>query len=280
MESSPSAAPLVIYHGNCDDGFGAAYAAWKRFGDHATFFPGKFEESPPEATGRQVFLVDFSYSAPVTRELAAQAREVIILDHHQTARKNLQPLLDQGIIGGEFDMTRSGATLAWDYFHPDIPRPPLIDYIQDRDIWQLALPHTHAVSMALRSYPQEFGIWEELMHDVDRLIREGEPILRYFQRELEIFKNLARRAVIGGVDVPFVNAPRAFASDLGGALAEGEPFACVYSDGPKGRGFSLRSREGGLNVAEIAEQYGGGGHPRAAGFRQPLEPLVHIPLPA
>jgi uncharacterized protein len=32
---------------------------------------------------------------------------------------------------------------------------------------------------------------------------------------------------------------------------------------------SLRSR-GNINVAEIAANYGGGGHPNAAGFRMPL----------
>lgn len=35
------------------------------------------------------------------------------------------------------------------------------------------------------------------------------------------------------------------------------------------RVYSLRSREGGINVAEIAKAHGGGGHKNAAGFRAP-----------
>jgi nanoRNase/pAp phosphatase (c-di-AMP/oligoRNAs hydrolase) len=34
--------------------------------------------------------------------------------------------------------------------------------------------------------------------------------------------------------------------------------------------FSLRSTEEGLDVAEIAKQYGGGGHKHASGFRVPF----------
>ena len=36
-----------------------------------------------------------------------------------------------------------------------------------------------------------------------------------------------------------------------------------------GRVFSLRSTEEGLDVSEIAKQYGGGGHKHASGFRVP-----------
>jgi len=271
--------PIVIYHANCDDGFGAAYAVWKKFGNDAEFFPGKFNEAPPTVQGREVLLVDFSYPRPIMENLVSQAKRVTILDHHQTAQKNLQSLLDQGLIHGHFDMQRSGATMAWDYFHPQIPRPLLIEYIQDRDLWHLALPDTHAVSMALRSYPQQFELWNEFMNGVEQLIEEGRPIYRYFLRELEYFKTQARTAIIGGVEVPVVNASKGYSSDLAGILAEGKPFACVYADGPKYRSFSLRSREGGMNVAHIAEQYGGGGHPRASGFRLPLELVLDVPLP-
>ncbi len=262
--------PLVIYHANCPDGFGGAYAAWKVFADKAEYHPGKFGEAPPSCVDRTVILIDFSYSAELLVEIAASAQNVIILDHHQTAEKNLTPLLAQQVIQGEFDMNRSGAVMAWHYFHPGQAVPPLLEYIQDRDLWRLALEDTHAVNMALRGYPMEFTVWDKLMADVPKLVTEGRPIYRYFLQELESFKKQARRAIIGGVEVPFVNAPKGYASDLAGELAENQPFACVYYDSATARNYSLRAREGGMNVAEIAEQYGGGGHARASGFRQEL----------
>jgi len=56
-----------------------------------------------------------------------------------------------------------------------------------------------------------------------------------------------------------------------GTMARAAPFAACYYDRPDARVFSLRSRgEDGLDVAEIAASYGGGGHRNAAGFQMPL----------
>ena len=50
-------------------------------------------------------------------------------------------------------------------------------------------------------------------------------------------------------------------------------------DTPKGRTFSLRSADGGMDVSEVAKRYGGGGHAKAAGFTVPwghaLAPFVY-----
>lgn len=43
--------------------------------------------------------------------------------------------------------------------------------------------------------------------------------------------------------------------------------------------YSLRSREGGVDVSEIAKQFGGGGHKHAAGFRLPEFRAVIAPRP-
>jgi nanoRNase/pAp phosphatase (c-di-AMP/oligoRNAs hydrolase) len=71
-----------------------------------------------------------------------------------------------------------------------------------------------------------------------------------------------------------VNAPFFWASDIGHVLAQRSEagFAATYMDLPDGRKFSLRSADGesGANVNLIAKEYGGGGHPGAAGFTAPV----------
>lgn len=56
--------PLVIYHANCPDGFGAAVAAYCHFrqGDDCPcdFVAASFGQPPPEVTMRQVYILDFS----------------------------------------------------------------------------------------------------------------------------------------------------------------------------------------------------------------------------
>ncbi|HEY9460031.1 MAG TPA: phosphoesterase, partial [Paralcaligenes sp.] len=80
--------PICIYHGKCADGFTAAWAVKCALGD-IEFYPGVYQEPPPEVTGRDVIIVDFSYKRPVLVEMAAVARSILVLDHHKTAAEDL-----------------------------------------------------------------------------------------------------------------------------------------------------------------------------------------------
>jgi oligoribonuclease NrnB/cAMP/cGMP phosphodiesterase (DHH superfamily) len=260
--------PLVIYHAHCDDGFGAAYAAWQHFGDQAEYYPASHGSQPPSAQGRVVYLLDFSYKRAVLTQLIAEAKTVIILDHHQTAQEDLMPLLTTGQLSGEFDLSRSGAIMAWHYFHPDTPPPPLLQHVQDVDLWQFNLPGSKEISLCLRSHPHQFELWQQFMFQTEQLQAEGAIIARFFQRKVQELTRHAVRSSIAGYEVPVCNAPHLFVSDLAHELSKGEPFAAVYHDTADARSFSLRSqRDGGIDVAKIAEQFGGGGHRHAAGFR-------------
>ena len=64
------------------------------------------------------------------------ARGLIVIDHHLTAKEALQKIPDANKI---FDMRQSGATLAWNYFHPRHEIPMFLRYVEDRDLWRNAL---------------------------------------------------------------------------------------------------------------------------------------------
>ncbi|MFT7338157.1 MAG: oligoribonuclease NrnB/cAMP/cGMP phosphodiesterase (DHH superfamily) [Marinobacter maritimus] len=269
---------LCIYHANCADGFGAALAVWLRFADsRPEFVPAAYGETPPNCTGHDVLLVDFSYKLPVLEQIIAQAKSVTILDHHKTAEADIQPLLDAGRVHGEFDMARSGAAMAWDWCFPDDDRPRLIEYIQDRDLWQFNLEGTREISAALFSYDQDFEVWKNILaaledeEGMEFMVRMGQTLRRKHNKDLDdILKATKRRMLICGYSVPVANVPYIFASDAGNIMAEGELFSASYFDTPDGRKFSLRSKEDGMDVSEIAKRFGGGGHARAAGFMMPI----------
>jgi len=255
---------LCIYHGGCDDGFAAAWVVWKKLLGDVDFHYGTYQEDPPDCQDRDVVIVDFSYKRPVIEQIIDVAKSVLVLDHHESAEKELAGL--EGNIF--FDMERSGAMMAWDYFFPHSPCPEMIEYIQDRDLWHKKLTNSDQVIMALRSYPQEFEVWDELMQRGPvSLAEEGKAIHRYYRTIVEAIKRNSTRAVIGGYDVPVANSPFNFASDVAGELAEEEPFAACYWIHAHGVTYSLRSRKNGVNVSEVATQYGGGGHAGAAGFK-------------
>ena len=280
---------LCIYHGNCADGFTAAWVVWKALGDSVEFHPGVYQDPPPDVTGRDVIMVDFSYKRAVIDEMTAAAHTLLILDHHKTAAADLADLPNARTdwhthhafagtpgfphIGVRFDMDRSGAGLAWDFFFPTDPRPTLVDHVEDRDLWRFKLPKTREIQAAVFSFAYDFATWERIMGlPTDVLARDGEAIERkHFKDIEELLKVVTRRMKIGGYEVPAANLPYTLTSDAGHKLAQGEPFAACYWDTPDGRVFSLRSTDNGMDVSSVAKAYGGGGHRNASGFRVPHE---------
>lgn len=262
--------PYILYHGGCPDGFGAAYAAWKKFGDQAEYLPVKHGYPPPElAPGSEVYIIDFAYDRQTLLEMARQ-HPLRVLDHHRTAQADLA-----GLDFAEFDMQRSGAVLAWNHFHPDTEVPMLLRYVQDQDLWTWALPDSREICTALGIYPHTFEVWDQL--EIDNLRAQGKVVLVYKQQLIEQLLPKVDWVEICGQRVPAVNTPL-FASELGNQLClhySEAPFSACYSDHDGRRKFSLRSI-GDNDVSAVAAHFGGGGHRNAAGFAIPASGHVDV----
>lgn len=277
--------PLVIYHGNCADGFSAAWCFWRKYGTGADYMAGVYQQDPPDVSGRDVYLVDFSYKRPVVEQMLRDAFCVTLIDHHKTAIEDLQPLKEKwaaqnGVFGtgdnfGWFcDLNRSGATLAWDFLFPGEPRPLLLGHVEDRDLWRFKLPGTREIQANVFSYEYSFETWDRLMAadqvELLKMTVAGAAIERKHHKDIaELLGVCQRRMTIAGHDVPVASLPYTLSSDAGHKMAQGEPFAACYYDTAEGRVFSLRASDEGLDVSGIASQYGGGGHAKAAGFKVP-----------
>jgi len=257
---------MCIYHGNCADGFGAAWVVRKALGD-IEFHAGKYNSPPPDVTGKDVVMVDFSYKRPVLLAMAEQANSILIIDHHKTAIEDLVDL--PANVTTQFALDHSGAMLTWHHFFPEQEPPTLLRHIEDRDLWRFALPGTRQIQASVFSFPYNFAVWDALMTArMDALGVEGQAIERkHFKDIRELLVETTREMVICGHRVPVANLPYTMSSDAGAELAKGRPFAACYFDTPGGRVFSLRSSNEGEDVSEVAKQYGGGGHRNAAGFR-------------
>lgn len=267
--------PLVIYHGNCADGFSGAWCFWRKYGNDAEYVAGVYQQEPPDVTGRCVYLVDFSYKRDVVLRMLGSAEHIVLIDHHKTALEDLA-----GIQSEKFstftDLERSGATLAWDFLFPGEPKPLLLGHIEDRDLWRFRLPHTREIQANIFSYEYTFDNWDKLMSanqaELMQMTAAGAAIERKHHKDIaELVSVCKRRLVIAGHDVPVASLPYTLSSDAGHLMAQGEPFAACYWDTSDGRTFSLRSSDDGLDVSEVAKLYGGGGHKRAAGFKVPRD---------
>ncbi len=252
---------LVLYHSECTDGFGAAYAIWKKY-PSAEFIPADHGHPPPvSCSGRRVVIVDFSYPRPILEGMAKESAEFQVLDHHITAKQALE-----GLPYVHFELDKSGAVLAWEWAH-GTPAPWLLQYVQDKDLWTWKLPGSREISAGLNSYPYDFKIWDSLKKEV--LEQDGRAILRF---EHELVKKIIRNRLwvkFEGQTVPCVQSA-ILTSQIGEQLSPGQPFCLIWHDRNGRRHFSLRSESDGIDVAAIAVKYGGGGHTHAAGFSVPL----------
>lgn len=264
--------PLVLFHARCADGFSAAWAVWLAHPDWE-FYPAVHGQEPPYAQmfDREVWLLDFCYPREQMERILDTTEKVWVLDHHQSAMQQNHDLLfrEHRPLRGVFDMGRSGAGITWDWFHPNKPRPALLDRVEDRDLWKFKYPDTKAVQGALFSYPYNFATWSLLMLDtpLEELRVQGEAIMRKHMKDVQELIDAAKQTqTIAGFEVPVLNAPYFYGSEAGHVMSQGAPFAATYYDAAEGRRFGLRSNDDGVDVSAIAMKFGGGGHRNAAGF--------------
>ncbi len=262
--------PLIIYHADCLDGFGAAYAAWTKYGDNADYIAAHYGDNTPDVANREVFILDFSYPSGILLDLSYKAKKITILDHHKTAQSDIELLLKQGIIFGEFDMHRSGAVMAWNFFKPGEQTPYFLICVQDRDLWLFNNETTKEITAALMTVPRTFDAWHSLNNEsnLQNLFDRGVGIVDYQQSCIDavVKSDKINHEIIAGYKVPCINCTHLI-SEIGNELAKGNPFAALYFDTSDARIFSLRSADDGIDVSEIAKRYGGGGHYHAAGFK-------------
>jgi len=269
---------LVIYHANCADGFAAAWSAWMKLGGDAHYLPMSYDQSPPDVRGQRVFILDFSFKPEVMRNLDGQASEIVLLDHHKTAAERLSGFKCRcGRI--HFDLGKCGARLAWEHFHAT-KVPPLIEYVEDRDLWRWQLPDSRAYLAALDAEEQTFENWLRVSQlegrELAQFIARGQAMLDKAEAYARAILATALPVEIGGSRGLMVNAPQEF-RDLGTRLAEKcGTFGAVWSqiDSRQAK-VSLRSVPP-FQCVDLATRFGGGGHAYAASFYLSLERVPQL----
>lgn len=258
---------IVIYHGECWDGFGGAWAAWKKFGEAAEYLGIKYGDPLPESLkGREVYLIDFSFKEPMMRKYLSEAKKIVALDHHVSAEKTTK-MAEEYV----YELDNSGAVIAWNYFHPKKKVPQLLRYVEDNDLWKFKLPNAHEIASYLQLYDHSFENLDHLVKELEsassrkKCVARGKDILFYEQKMVERLLKGAELAEFGGYKTLVLNSP-VLQSQAGAAIVKKlPPIGVVWREKNGIIAVSLRSN-GKADVAKIAAKFGGGGHKAASGF--------------
>ena len=207
------------------------------------------------------------------------AEEFIWIDHHKSASK-LDMWFDETVSGlrnesGKF----AGCELTWKYFHNKKKIPHGVELVGDWDTWTFKyLNDTRAFHEYLQLYDIEtdIGMIADIVFDCDEEIYNnvgrGRILLRYKDAIVkQLYKKglntlyKGHRCFVAHTNV-FVSelADYAFRMDRSIEIARIEQ--TIWAGNKWIQETALRS-QGKVDVSEIAEQYGGGGHHNASGFK-------------
>lgn len=287
---------VVIYHKNCRDGICSLWSYHhytKNKFDIIGLSAGKDPDlSLYDFTNKNILFTDVCPSFNSLKQLSNIAQSITVIDHHETnVRKyndNKKEFNKMKNINFIFDMKRSACMMTWDYLFENKKRPWFIEHVGDRDIWAGKLKYNDEIIRAIDYYDlieadklnKIDKLYKYKAHDIKKLIKFGKNIILINNKIITDEMNYAIEGVmrvkkhkyriwVGSIKTDLI-------SDYGNMLALKKfddnklpDFVVIWNYNMYNDSWyvSLRGNDKSPNLSIIAEVFGGGGHPRASGFR-------------
>ncbi len=272
----------VICHKACHDGMAGAWVA-KKFIPYVTIHFTTYEhewrnlvgEDGPVIEDDLLYFIDF---CPLPEHLEMLTEKKIhfqVLDHHATAVNKIKDYENGKFMEFcQFDMDKSGSMLAWEWFTDEAP-PLFLEYIQIGDLWDWRHDDDKKVLHYIRAIMPPSGdtdIFERTMKDFDEkeALKVGGILFAQLENSVKFATRRACILTFNGEEILAVNT-RTDHSEIGHALEEKSPngLGMTYTIYPEDNKVKFSVRGEGANI--FAQKYGGGGHPKAAGFFMKLD---------
>lgn len=269
---------LVIYHAHCADGLASAWVIYHYSGllgwpkTEIEYYAANYQQEPPILLGyKNVYIVDFSYKKEILLQMSKQVDKIILLDHHETAIKDLENFIPPKNIEIILDINKAGCQIVWDYFSKQKERPWFIDYIADRDLWKFKLENSKEINAAIaeEGYLRSIQKLNELLlKKANDLVEIGKQFCKFRD---SIIGNLCSKSVktkFKGYNCYAVNS-NIFISELGDYLNKSKydcDIAIIYRYNLKDKLWEYSFRSNKVNLSELLKPLGGGGHSQAGGL--------------
>ena len=280
---------IVLYHKNCPDGSTAAAVAYKKFASSADYFACSHGDGLPEEVKTvenkksiNIYILDFSFDVDTLKIIENDFASLIILDHHYSVRE-----IVISVKGGHFDNSKSGASMAWNYFFKDEPIPDFVKIIETIDLHKDVDNKLEDIGSYISSIDYELETYTNLLDNFDKNYqeykKEGKAINRYVALLEQMIVEDFDVVEFEGVAMPAVNITFDISTRtrILAKLYEIMPPVSMSYRYKNGKWkISLRSNSELFDVTQIASKYKGGGHKGAAGcvIEAPSGELFFKPL--
>ena len=239
--------------------------------------PVPFDSIPKDST---VYILDYSFSVEDMNKILDKTKDITWIDHHPRSLEliNKYPVRINSVL----DSSKAACELTWEYIFPDIAKPKAVELIGDRDAWIWKYGNDtalfHAGLMSKNCTPTS-NIWTDLLHDINGAVYDIQlrgTIITDFQQKLAEFcrKQFGYEATINNIDCYCINAEIGLGAEIFGDLIVKYPICALLNWDGKQWKVTLFSTS--VNVREVAENHGGGGHDKAAGFICKDLPFTYI----
>lgn len=243
--------------------------------------------------GYKVYMADVSMPLEAMKMIAAEADTFTWIDHHEKAIAEIRPEMPDNTFVVSIP-GKAACEIAWDWFFPDQETPEIIASLGAYDVWRKDDPDRHWGKWVLPIQLYYNSHWDTAIEEIKRdlyllghgadewdrvlaIVSDGIAMLKFEKSQI-------RRALGSGTTREYLHEIsdkfRAYLLfTINATVNTGRLADEVWKEHPQceilvqyyrmkdGRWkYSLRSQDAGPNVADIAAQYGGGGHPNEAGF--------------
>jgi len=268
---------LCLHH-NDADGRACGAIVRRALGEAVVLYEMDYGDSLPldlVLVADHILIVDFSLPKEEMENLAAY-HQFTWIDHHKSSLDEMDGTADDW--AGVRNTSEAACVLTWRYFFPDQPVPRAVTLIGDRDIWRWAEKDTGAFNEGLHqnyTRPNNDDLWKPLLDDdpdeLARLIQLGGTIREARLREIRrATSRYSFSATFEGYRTLVINLRGS--GDLGEQIRNmgyeiGYCYVDKINDGQLMTYVTLYSDS--VDVSQIAQKFGGGGHAGAAGFHFP-----------